>query len=270
MAGAAAGTPIGLFDSGVGGLSVMREVRRLLPGEDLIYVGDSAYCPYGERPAEVIRQRAFAISRYLTGLGSKLIVVACNTASIVALDDLRAAFSVPFVGMEPAVKPGVAASKRGIVGVLATGVTISGERFTSLLERYAHGVKVLTQPALGLVELVERGEICSRRAEELVESYVRPLVEAGADVIVLGCTHYPFLMPLIRRVAGPHVRLITTGEPVARRVRAVLSEAGILSDRAQGRLWLFTTGDPVKMGPVMAKLLGQPSLQVEGLRLSIT
>lgn len=220
-----AGRPIGVFDSGWGGLSVLADIRRILPAERLAYVADSAHVPYGPKPPEFIRERSFSIARFLAALPVKALVVACNTATAAALADLRAAFPFPIVGMEPAVKPAVTASRSGIVGVLATTGTLDSARFAALLERYAGDTTVLTQPCEGLVEQVEHGALDTPETLALVERYTRPLVDAGADTLILGCTHYPFLRAAIARCAGPAVRLVDTGEAVARRLRHVLLEA---------------------------------------------
>jgi glutamate racemase len=217
--------PVGVFDSGWGGLSVLAEIRRILPCERLAYVADSAYVPYGPKPSEFIRDRSFAIAGFLAALPVKALVVACNTATAAALAELRAAFPFPIVGMEPAVKPAVSASRSGIVGVLATTGTLESARFAALLERYAGETTVLTQPCEGLVEQVEAGALETPETLALVQRYTRPLVDAGADTLILGCTHYPFLRAAIARCAGPDVRLVDTGEAVARRLRQVLAES---------------------------------------------
>ncbi|MBO8129477.1 MAG: glutamate racemase [Peptococcaceae bacterium] len=250
--------PIGFFDSGVGGLSVMREVRRLLPKENLLYVADSAYCPYGFRPAREIRNRAYALTEFLLSRQAKIIVVACNTASAAGLDALRQKYDVPFVGMEPAVKVAAACSRSGKVGVLATSVTISGRRFSSLIERFANGVEVLTQPCPGLVELVEAGRYKSDEARELLRQYLDPILLHGADVVILGCTHYPFLRPTIEAIVGPGVQVIDTGEAVARQVVRVLQHHKLQNLSGHpGRASFFTSGDPVKVGEVVSCLWGE-------------
>lgn len=250
--------PIGLFDSGVGGLSVLREVRRLVPGENLIYFGDNAFVPYGPRPVEFLRRRSEAIGKFLVGEGAKMIVVACNTASSAALSYLRERFAVPIVGMVPAVKPAASATRVRRVGVLATETTVNGDSFAELVQRFADGVQVRTIVGAGLVPLVEGGDLGSPRAEELVRAYVAPLVEQGADVIVLGCTHYPFLRPLIERVAGPEVTVLDPAEAVARQVQRVLAERGLLGDSGHaGRELFYTSGDPREFARVASQLLNQ-------------
>lgn len=248
--------PVGVFDSGVGGLSVLRELRRLLPDEDFVYYADSANCPYGGKPLVEIQSRAAAITEELLAAGCKLIVVACNTATIAAVEHLRANYPVPFVGMEPAVKPACALTRSGVVGVLATGAALGGEKFHRLVAQHAAGVRVITQPCPGLVESVEGGELDGPRVAELVALYVKPLVRSAADVIVLGCTHYPFLRPIIQEAAGPSVTLLDTGEAVARQTRRLLERDGLLRAAGQGggRLEWRTSADADELRPVVERL----------------
>lgn len=211
---------IGIFDSGVGGLSVLRHIREALPEADLIYVADSGHVPYGDKSPAYIEARAMALTRFLLDQGTEAIVIACNTATAAAALPLRKQFSkIPFIGMEPAIKPAVAATKSNVVGVLATVGTLESARFAALLEKYGGKVKVVTQGCPGLVELVERGDLHSVEARRLVERYTAPLLQAGADTFILGCTHYPFLAPLIREVAGEQITLIDTGTAVARELK---------------------------------------------------
>jgi len=249
--------PVGVFDSGVGGVSVLREIRRVLPAEDLIYLADSAYTPYGDRPAAVITERSIAMVRLLEREDVKAVVVACNTATGIAVDALRAAFALPIVAIEPAVKPAAARTRSGVVGVLATTQTLASERFSKLVETHAAGVRVVTQPAPGLVERVEAGELSTAATRALVERYVRPLVESGADTIVLGCTHYPFLGDVIQDVAGTSITVIDPAVAVARELRRRLEAGGLLAPegRAGGeRFW--TTGPPEQSESVIAQLWG--------------
>jgi glutamate racemase len=237
--------PIGIFDSGVGGISVLREVQRLLPREPLIYYADSGHCPYGGKPREEIIARACAITEFLLARGAKLIVVACNTATIAAVEHLRATYPVPFVGMEPAVKPAVAHTRSGVVGVLATGAALAGEKFHRLVAQHAQGVRMITQPCPGLVECVERGDLEGAEPRRLVAQYTAPLLAAGADTLVLGCTHYPFLRSLIAQQVGPGVSLLDTGEAVARQTRRVLERESLLNDHGDGGIEWHTSGDAV-------------------------
>lgn len=234
-------SPIGILDSGLGGLSVFNEIQALLPGEDIIYFGDSAWCPYGPRHPEEIQRRVFAITDYLLEQHCKLIVIACNSATIAAVEALRATYPVPFVGMEPAVKPAAAITQTGTVGILATEASLAGEKFHRLLHDHAEGVKVITRPCPNFVQLVERGELDGDRARRIVEEETIPLLEAGADTLVLGCTHYPFLRPLIQEVAGPEIHILDTGTAVARHVLQVLRNQGN-PDKNQTSYRIMTTG----------------------------
>ncbi|HKY89836.1 MAG TPA: glutamate racemase [Nevskiaceae bacterium] len=249
-------SPVGVFDSGVGGLSVLSELRRALPAEDFLYYADSGHCPYGGKPASAIQARAVAITEELLAAGAKLIVVACNTATIAAVEHLRASYPVPFVGMEPAVKPACALTKTGVVGVLATGAALAGEKFHRLVAAHAGGVRVITQPCPGLVECVEAGDVDGPRVAALVDQYLAPLRAAGADVLVLGCTHYPFLRGVVQSLAGPHVTVLDTGEAVARQVRRVLEREGLLAAGTAGGGFAWrTSGDAAGVGAVIERLL---------------
>jgi glutamate racemase len=237
--------PIGVFDSGVGGLSVLRHVRALLPAEDLVYVADSGHAPYGDRSPDWIRARSLQLAGWLVGQGAKAIVIACNTATAAAGATLRERLALPVIAMEPAVKPAAAVTRSGVVGVLATTGTLESARFAALLDRFAADVEVVAQPCPGLVEQVERGELDSPATRALVARFVAPLLARGADTIVLGCTHYPFVRDAIAAAAGPGVTLVETGAAVARQVEARLAEAGLLSRSAMpGRDRLLTTGGP--------------------------
>ncbi len=247
--------PIGIFDSGVGGISIMKEIRSLLPNEDIVYFADSAYCPYGTKPPELIRERASFICRFLIEKGAKIIVVACNTMSVSGLDYMRSVFDIPIVGVEPAVKPAAAATKSKKIGVLATGVTIAGERYASLLDRFGKGVEVFDQACPGLVELVEEGDLTFEKAEKSLRAYVDPLLEKGVDTIVLGCTHFPFLKDFIKRLAGPGIEVIDSGRPVALQTGRVLERHNLRSERGgKGKQIFYTSGDPEKVGKVISRL----------------
>lgn len=257
--------PIGVFDSGVGGLSVLREIRALLPREALLYVADSAAAPYGDRPVAFIRERVFAIADFLLSKGVKMLVAACNTATAVAVEQLRARVPVPVVAMEPAVKPAVGLSRSGIVGVLATSRTLSSQRFARLAGDYGEHAQIIVQPCPGFVELVERGDIDSPEAYALVTRHVAPLIEKGADTLVLGCTHYPFLLPVIRQVAGPCVTVLDASLPVARQVQRRLEQEGLLATGQEpGTERFWTSGDPARVEPVISRLWGKP-VRVEAL-----
>jgi glutamate racemase len=221
--------PIGVFDSGVGGLSVLREIRRELPSENLLYVADSGHAPYGDKSAGLIEERAIAIVGFLLSQHAKAIVVACNTATGVAVETLRAKFSVPIIAMEPAVKPAAAHTKSGVIGVLATSRTIASDNFAKLHGRFGTDVKILMQACPGFVEQVESGDLSGDKTRALVERYVIPLLGQQADTIVLGCTHYPFLAALIQEIAGPAVAIIDPSAAIARELRRRLASTGLLS-----------------------------------------
>jgi len=258
--------PIGVFDSGVGGLSVMREIARLLPHEDILYFADSANCPYGPRPPEEIRRLSRGIVEFLLGQGAKIVVVACNTASAAALSYLRQSFAVPIVGMEPAVKPAAAITRTRKVGVIATPVTFQGELFARLVERFAANVEVHTQVCPNLVGRVEAGLLDDAETEELLRKYLTPLLKAGIDSLVLGCTHYPFLREAIERVVGPRVTVIDPSPAVARQVGRVLEREGLEGPRhRRGQHVFYTTGDPAAFAAMVERLIGERG-QVRGAR----
>lgn len=248
---------IGVFDSGVGGLSVLREIRNALPAEDLLYVADSGAAPYGERSGEFIKERAEAIVEFFLNERVKAVVVACNTATAVAVQALRARFAITIVAIEPAVKPAAEITRSGVIGILATSQTLASESFLRLAEKYGKGVQILLQPCPGLVELVEKAELDGPRTEALIVRYVSPLLERGADTIVLGCTHYPFLNSVIRAVAGPTVSLVDPAIAVARELCRRLQSGELLSSSAKRGIERFwTSGVPDQVQPVVAKLWG--------------
>ena len=255
---APAEAPIGVFDSGVGGLSVPREIHRLLPGEDLIYVADSGHAPYGDKPAAFVQARAEHILRQLRRAGCKAVVVACNTVTGLSIQALRAQHpGWPLVAIEPAVKPAAALTRSGVMGVLATRNTVASPGLTRLIAEYAAGVQVLRQACPGWVERVERGELDGPDTEAAVADRVQPLLDAGADVLVLGCTHYPFLLPVIQRIAGPSVAILDPAPAVARELARRLTEAGLLNSRPRGGMVRFwTSGDLTQTGTVIARLWG--------------
>jgi glutamate racemase len=217
-----ASAPVGIFDSGLGGLSVLRAVRATLPHERLIYVADSRYAPYGERDDDFIVDRAMAIGEWLVGQGAKALVVACNTATAQSIALVRERLPIPLVGVEPGVKPAAAVSKSRVVGVLATAVTLRSARFQSLLDRYAGDCRFICQAGHGLVQAVERCDTSSPALMVLLESYIAPMLDAGADTLVLGCTHYPFLDRAIRDIAGERLQIVDTSVAIARQLDRLL------------------------------------------------
>jgi glutamate racemase len=260
--------PIGLFDSGVGGLSVWQEVVHHLPHEASLYFADSAHCPYGSRPVDEVRALSAAITRFLLAQQVKLIVVACNTASAAALEYLRAEFDLPIVGMEPALKPAAIATQTGHVGVLATAGTLNGTLFKNTTQRHAHGVEVHVQVGQGLVELVESGQLDTPETEALLRHYLEPMLAAGADQIALGCTHYPLLMPVIERVVAGRSQVIDPAQAVARQVQRVL-ELHRLEALPNSVAWhrFYTTGQPEPVEQLVAQLSRQ---QVKVISVEIT
>ena len=257
--------PIGVFDSGVGGLSVFRRIRADLPHESLLYVADSGHAPYGNKPAEFVTRRALVITEFLLEQGVKAVVVACNTATAAAIARLRARFNIPIVGIEPALKPAVAETRSGVVGILATGNTVRSDKFAALLDQHGHRARVMAQPCPGLADCVEHGELSGPRAHALLERYLEPLLAAGADTLVLGCTHYPFLAPLIQRLAGPEVVILDPSPAVARQLRRRLETAELLADsRGRGGERYFTSDVPERTAQLISRLLGH-SVIVEAL-----
>lgn len=275
--------PIGVLDSGVGGLSVLRQLRALLPAEAVEYVADQAHVPYAPRQAEEVRRFATGITRFLLARRAKLVVLACNTASVAALGPLRRAFpETPFVGMDPAIKPAAAGTHTGKIGVLATTGTFRSERYAHLLREFARGIEVVTCPCPGLVELIESGQMDTPKAAAILRSFIEPMVRQGADTLVLGCTHFPLAMAQIQAVAGPAVRLIDPSPAVARQARHLLEERRLLlpetADGAAaeptgpgatvpGQVRLFTTGPQgTRLSQMAADVLGTAMTPVQALR----
>lgn len=241
---------IGIFDSGIGGLSVFREIRKVLPEQSYIYYSDSAHCPYGEKSKEYIIDRARSITRRLMGMGAEIVVVACNTATAAAISTLRKEFPIKFIGMEPAIKPAAALTKTGVVGVLATAGTLKAEKYLDTREKWAQSITVVEHIGEGFVELVEKGQTSGAEAEAVVQNSLVPLLEAGADTIVLGCTHYPFLADTIKKVAAAHgadgnsFHLIDPAPAVARHLLEVMEAEGIQTVSPEGfSMELLCSGD---------------------------
>lgn len=252
--------PIGVMDSGVGGISVLKHIRQQLPQENLIYYADSRYAPYGNRGPQEIQQRCFAIADFLIAQQVKAIVVACNTATAAAIAGMRARYSLPIIGMEPAVKPAAAATKNGIVGVLATVGTLKSAQFAALLESYGRNVKVITQGCVGLVECIERGELDAAHTRDLIQRYTAPLLAEGADTIVLGCTHYPFLRAHIQDIVGDHISIIDTGAAVAKQLQHKLIEQQLSTDHTGApRITFYSNSQQPEATSVIEMLWGQPA-----------
>ncbi len=254
-----ADAPIGIFDSGIGGLSVLRHARALLPHEELLYFADSGFAPYGEKPEAAIVQRALAIAIFFMKFRVKALVVACNTATAAAIAALRERYpELLVVGVEPGLKPAAALTRSGTVGVLATAGTLASDKFLKLQSQVADATQVnfLLQPCNGLASQIEKGEIRSRETAQLVNRYVAPLVAQQADTLVLGCTHYPFVEQLIREAAGPDVQIVDTGEPVARQLQRLLAQRGLLRNASEaGALSGYTTGSRSALANAFRRLL---------------
>ncbi|KVN95486.1 glutamate racemase [Burkholderia ubonensis] len=224
---ATAGAPVGVFDSGLGGLSVLRAVRAQLPDESFVYVADSRNAPYGPRDEAFITERTLAIGEWLAREGAKALVVACNTATAQSIAAIRERLAIPLVGVEPGIKPAAALSASGIAGVLATQSTLASARFQALLDRYGAGRRFICQPGHGLVEAVERGDTHSPALRALLDGYLQPMLDAGADTLVLGCTHYPFFTETIRDLVGDRLTIVDTSDAIARQLARVLDERGL-------------------------------------------
>jgi glutamate racemase len=257
---------IGIFDSGVGGLSVLRELRTQMPEESIVYFGDQGHIPYGPRPMEQIREFSEAITNFLLEQKAKIIVVACNTASAAALKYLREKFSdVQFVGMEPAVKPAAEQTATGKVGVLATPATFQGALYASVVERFANGVELLQNTCNGLVQQIEEGNLDGEETQRILEDALLPMLEQNIDTVVLGCTHYPFVIPLIQRTVGEKVRVIDPAPAVARQVKRVLEAGGgMCHSSTRGDVKFYTSGDPNAFKSMLPVLLGEGG-NVEGV-----
>lgn len=250
--------PIAMLDSGVGGLSILREVRCLLPHEDVLYLADQAHVPYGPRPLSEIQHFARSITRFFLRQGAKAVVIACNAASAASLHHLREVFpDVPFVGMEPAVKPAAQNTRTGVIGVITTKATYQGELFASVIDRFAKGVNVVTQVCPDFVTLVERGELDTPPVWEAARTYLAPLLAAGVDQLVLGCTHFPFLKPVLAEVVGPQVTIVDPSPAIARQTARVIgSQQNDVTHT--GRVTYFTSGDPDAFYRLAVRLMNEP------------
>jgi glutamate racemase len=224
---------------------VLRAIRTLLPAEDLIYVADSAHLPYGEKSAAEVRTRAIAITEYLLANQIKAMVVACNTATACAIDSLRSRYSIPIIGVEPGVKPAALSTQSGVVGILATTATTESARFGELVRKFGHGVRFIIQPCPGLAEKIECGPLHGAELQAILRQHLAPLIEAGADTVVLGCTHYSFVTTLIQAAAGPQVNLIDTSAAVARQLARILAEQQLPAAGSAGTVRFFSSGDPL-------------------------
>jgi glutamate racemase len=249
--------PVGIYDSGVGGLSVLREIRAAMPAESIDYIADSAHAPWGDKPPGFVRERGLKLARFLVSEGVKAIVIGSNTGTAGSAEAVRGAVSVPVVGIEPGIKPAVAATRSGVIGAIVPAAVGESDRLASLLDRFGSDVRVIVQPVPGLVEFIEAADVGSPELRRKVEGYVRPMLDAGADTIVLGSTHYVFLKPVLSDIAGPQVALIETGAAVARQLGRVLEERGLLASAGTARERFWTSGDPKNSARVITELLGR-------------
>ena len=241
---------------------MLRHIRAALPAEDLLYVADSAHAPYGDKSAQFIEARTLAIAEFLVARDAKALVVACNTATAAAIARLRERYVLPIVGMEPAVKPAAEATRAGVIGVLATSGTLESGKFTELVGRFGSQARVIVQPCPGLVERIEEGDLAGPLTRRLLENFVSPLLAQGADTLVLGCTHYPFLTPLLRELAGPSVEIVESGAAVARQLVRRLAEADFSPARGEGGERFFSSGDALHLEALLPRLWGRAA-QVE-------
>jgi len=252
------GHAIGIFDSGIGGLSIARQINQRLPNENLLYVADSIHAPYGEKSESYITERAFAISEFLIQRNVKAIVVACNTATVSSIKALRSQFTIPIIGVEPGVKPAVFNTKTGIVGVLATAQTLKSVSFNDLAKTFSTNVKIEVQPCPGLMEQVEALSLDSDVTKALITKYVFPLLDKGADHIVLGCTHYAFLAPMIKQIVGPNIQIVNTDFAVAKETARRLEVANLLSTSSrQGHVEFWSSAVPVVAQTQFSQLWGE-------------
>lgn len=243
--------PIGLFDSGIGGTSIWSKIHQLLPNESTIYLADSKNAPYGQKSKEEIIELSFKNTEYLLNQNSKLIVVACNTATTNAIKELRAKYDVPFIGIEPAIKPAVNNSKTQVIGILATKGTLNSELFNKAVELY-QDTTIIEQIGYGLVQLIENGDIDSPELFELLKSYLNPMIEANIDYLVLGCSHYPYLIPQIKKIMPSHIKIIDSGEAVARQTQKILNDKVGFNTSQETYAAFYTNTNP----KVLSEILG--------------
>ncbi|KAB0650527.1 glutamate racemase [Burkholderia diffusa] len=261
--------PVGIFDSGLGGLSVLRAARAHLPGEWFVYVADSHHAPYGPRDEAFITERTLAIGEWLAREGAKALVIACNTATARAIAAIRERLSIPLVGVEPGIKPAAALSATGVAGVLATQSTLNSPRFQALLDRYGAGRRFICQPGHGLVEAIERGDTNSAALRALLERYLQPMLDDGADTLVLGCTHYPFFTETIRDLVGDRLTIVDTSDAIARQLTRVLDERGLRAPAGTRAAppRFCSTSDGLQLRALASSLLGL-DVPVESVTIS--
>lgn len=237
--------PVGIFDSGVGGTSIFKEIHQLLPNESIIYLADSRNAPYGDKTADDIKNLSEKNTRFLLSMNCKLIVVACNTATTNAISYLRANYNVPFIGIEPAIKPAALQTKTGCIGILATKGTLASDLFHKTTNLYSTNIRVIEQIGTGIVELIEEGKLYSEDMRQLLKTYLRPMISAQIDHLVLGCTHYPYLIPILKELLPEHVKIIDSGEAVARQTKHILNQNNLLNtSTAAPTIEFYTNTNP--------------------------
>jgi len=243
--------PIGLFDSGIGGTSIWREIHDLLPNEDTIYLADSKNAPYGQKSKEEIIDLSIKNTEFLLNQNAKIIVVACNTATTNAIKELRAKYDVPFIGIEPAIKPAALNSAQHVIGILATQGTLNSELFHQTAEKF-QDTKIIEQIGHGLVGLIENGEINSSEMTKLLHNYLEPMIDANIDYLVLGCSHYPYLIPQIKNILPNHIKIIDSGEAVARQTKKVLAESvGLSNNTKKGKAIFYSNANPKVLSDIL-------------------
>jgi glutamate racemase len=245
--------PIGLFDSGIGGTSIWKEIHLLLPNEDSIYLADSKNAPYGQKSKEEIIHLSEKNTEFLLNKNCKIIVVACNTATTNAIKELRAKYDIPFIGIEPAIKPAATHSQTQKIGILATKGTLNSELFYKNVEKF-QDIEIIEQVGFGLVDLIENGQINSPEMKQLLQSYLKPMVEQNIDYLVLGCSHYPYLIPQIKKIIPSHIKIIDSGEAVARQTKNVLNEkVGFRNENTQSTQLFYTNSNPAVLASILKK-----------------
>lgn len=245
-------SPIGLFDSGVGGTSIWKEIHQLLPQEHTIYLADSDNAPYGEKPSEEIIRLSVKNTEKLLQMGAKIIVVACNTATTNAIQNLRSSYNVPFIGIEPAIKPAALQTRTGSIGILATKGTLASALFSKTSDLYSRGIRVTEVVGKGLVQEIEKGNIDTEHMRTMLSEMLRPMFEANIDHLVLGCSHYPYLIPSLRKILPEHVKILDSGMAVARQTRTVLQSLDLLAPSEQHAPQFFTNGDPMVLNNLVS------------------
>lgn len=243
--------PIGLFDSGIGGTSIWKEIHDLLPNEDTIYLADSKNAPYGQKSKEEIIELSIKNTEYLLNQNCKIIVVACNTATTNAIKELRAKYDIPFIGIEPAIKPAAINSEKHVIGILATQGTLNSELFHQTAEKF-QDTKIIEQIGHGLVPLIEKGEMNSKEMDKLLHQYLEPMIAANIDYLVLGCSHYPYLIPQIKKILPKEIKIIDSGEAVARQTKSILAENDALNlGKNRGEAVFYTNSDPKVLNGIL-------------------